>query len=182
MDRSPILDDHLHLDPERGRGMDAVKDFARSGGTHLLVVNKPSWNLDVEPDAGEDFRVVFERTIEIVDHASANLDGEAWPILGVHPGLVSRLVDERGLDPERAADVMRAGLEVAAEYVSDGRALGLKSGRPHYEVSDAVWDASNDVMRRAFELGADLDCAVQLHAEGEDDLTDIAALAADAGL
>src|SRR6056297_3540213 len=106
MDRSPILDDHLHLDPEHGRGMDAVKDFARSGGTHLLVVNKPSWNLGIEPDVGDDFRAVFERTIEIVDRASTHLDGTAWPILGVHPGLVSRLVDDRGMDPETAADVM----------------------------------------------------------------------------
>jgi TatD-related deoxyribonuclease len=117
-----------------------------------------------------------------VDRARTILDGDAWPILGVHPGLVSRLVDDRGFEPEGAADLMKAGLDVAAEYVAEGRALGLKSGRPHYEVSEAVWGASNDVMRRAFELGAELDCAVQLHAEGDDDLTDITKLAADAGL
>jgi TatD-related deoxyribonuclease len=182
MSQLPILDDHLHLDPEHGRGIEAVKDFARSGGTHLLVVNKPSWNFGVEPDGGEDFTPVFERTIDVVERASTQLEGTAWPILGVHPGLVSRLVDDRGMDPDAAAEVMQAGLEVAADYVSAGRALGLKSGRPHYEVSEAVWEASNDVMRRAFELGAELDCAVQLHAEGEDDLTDITELAADVGL
>jgi TatD-related deoxyribonuclease len=181
MNRSPIIDDHLHLDPEHGRGIDAVTDFARSGGTHLLVVNKPSWHLGVEPDAGDDFEPVFEHTIDVVDRASTHLDGTAWPILGVHPGLVSRLVDDRGMDPDGAAELMGAGLETAAEYVSDGRALGLKSGRPHYEVSEAVWDASNDVMRRAFELGAELDCAVQLHAEGDDNLTDITEMATDVG-
>ncbi|MFC6727621.1 TatD family hydrolase [Natronoarchaeum mannanilyticum] len=188
---TPVLDDHMHLDPDHGRGIDAVEDFARLGGTHLLVVNKPSWHLGVEPGdpdavdpeaAGEEFREVFERTIEVVERAGDVLDGRAWPVLGVHPGLISRLVDERGFAPEDARDVMRAGIDVAAEYVADGSALALKSGRPHYEVSDAVWDASNAVMRRAFECGAELGCAVQLHAEASEDMTEVAEWAEDAGL
>jgi len=179
---TPVLDNHMHLDPDYGRGLDAVEDFARLGGTHLLVVNKPSWHLDVEAETGEDFREVFERTIAIVEDASELLDGRAWPVLGVHPGLISRLVDERGFTPEEARNLMQAGLDVAAEIVEDGRALALKSGRPHYDVEDAVWDASNAVMRHAFELGAELDCAVQLHTEGSDDLTEVADWAEDAGL
>ncbi|WP_049947841.1 TatD family hydrolase [Candidatus Halobonum tyrrellensis] len=178
----PVLDDHLHLDPERGRGMDAVDDFARLGGTHLLVVNKPSWHLGVEADDPDDFRAAFETTLDVVADASDRLEGRAWPVLGVHPGLVSRLVDDRGFDPAEARELMAGGLEVAAEYVADGRALALKSGRPHYEVADAVWDASNAVMRRAFELGADHDCAVQLHTEASEDLREVAAWADDAGL
>lgn len=179
---TPVLDNHMHLDPDYGRGLDAVEDFARLGGTHLLVVNKPSWHLDVEPETGEDFREVFERTIAVVEAASDVLDGRAWPVLGVHPGLISRLVDDREFTPEEARDLMQAGLDVAAEFVADGRALALKSGRPHYEVSDSVWDASNAVMRHAFEHGADLDCAVQLHTEGSDDLTEVAEWAEAAGL
>ena len=179
---TPVLDNHLHLDPDNARGVEAAKDFARSGGTHLLVVNKPSWHLGVEPEAGDDFRAVFERTIEVVDRASEVLDGTAWPVLGVHPGLVSRLVDERDFSPEAARDLMQAGIDVAAEYVADGPAVALKSGRPHYDVDDAVWEASNAVMRRAFERGAEVDCAVQLHTEASEDLTEVAEWAADAGL
>ncbi|MFC5367446.1 TatD family hydrolase [Salinirubrum litoreum] len=170
----PVLDDHLHLDPGSGQGMDAVEDFAVVGGTHLLVVNKPSWHLGVEAETGDDFHAVFEETIDIVERATERLRGRAWSVLGVHPGLISRLVDERGFSPAEARDLMQAGLDVAAEYVASGEALALKSGRPHYDVSDAVWDASNAVMCHAFELGADLDCAVQLHTEGADDLTEIA--------
>ena len=179
---TPVLDDHLHLDPRHGRGTAAVEDFARLGGTHLLVVNKPSWTLGVEPDEPEDFRAVFEETLETVAAATAVLPGRAWPVLGVHPGLISRLVDERGFSPTEARDLMRGGLEVASEYVADGEALALKSGRPHYDVSDAVWDASNAVTRRAFELGADVGCAVQLHTEATEDLTDLAAVADAVGL
>jgi TatD-related deoxyribonuclease len=177
----PVLDDHLHLDPEHGRGVAAVEEFARSGGTHLLVVNKPSWHLGPLPEHGDDFRPVFGATVDVVERASGVLDGRAWPVLGVHPGLVSRLVDD-GHEPATATELMRAGLDVAAEYVDRGEALALKSGRPHYDVSDAVWTASNAVMRHAFALGAERDCAVQLHTEASEDLADLAAWAEDAGM
>lgn len=179
---TPVLDDHLHLDPAGGRGIEAVKDFARSGGTHLLVVNKPSWHLGVEAETGEDFRAVFEETLAVVADASEVLDGRAWPVLGVHPGLISRLVDEREFAPEEARDLMRAGLDVAAEYAADGRALALKSGRPHYETSDAVWTASNGVLKHALKRGAEEGCAVQLHTEASDDLTEIAEWAQKRGM
>ena len=179
---TPVLDNHLHLDPDRGRGLDAVEDFARLGGTHLLVVNKPSWHVVGVPESTTEFRATFETTIDVVEAATSILPGRAWPVLGVHPGLVSRLVDDRGLTPEAARDLMCEGLECAAEYVREGRALALKSGRPHYEVTDAVWAASNEVMRHAFALGADLDCAVQLHTEATDDLTEVAEWADERGL
>ncbi|WP_435068765.1 TatD family hydrolase [Haloplanus sp. C73] len=174
---TPVLDDHLHLDPDSGRGLDAVRDFRRLGGTHLLVVNKPSWHLGVEVDGPDDFRTVFDRTLEIVSDAADLLPGTAWPVLGVHPGLVSRLVDEREMAPADARDLMQTGLDVAAEYVRDGAALALKTGRPHYDVTDAVWDASNAVLRHGLALGATADCAVQLHTEASEDLTEIAAWA-----
>jgi len=178
----PVLDDHLHLAPDRGRGVDAVTEFADAGGTHLLVVNLPSWHYDVEVDAPEDFRVGFEATIDVVERASEVLPGRAWPVLGVHPGLISRLVDDRGFEPDAARELMEAGIDVAAEYVAEGPALALKSGRPHYEVPEAVWDASNAVMRHAFERGAALGSAVQLHAEAGEDFTAVAEWAEVAGL
>ena len=179
---TPVLDNHLHLDPERGRGMDAVDDFSRLGGTHLLIVNQPSWKLGVDSTDPEDFRVVFETTIDIVDEATDRLDGRAWAILGAHPGLISRLVEDRGCSPAEARDCMQGVLDIAAEYVDDGRALGLKSGRPHYEVSEAVWAASNEVMKHAFSLASEVDCAVQLHTEASEDLTEIADWAEARGL
>ncbi|WP_435154766.1 TatD family hydrolase [Haladaptatus sp. DFWS20] len=179
---TPVLDNHMHLDPDHGRGIEAVKDFARSGGTHLLVVNKPSWLLGVEAKSGDDFRSVFDTTVDVVAHSNEILPGRAWPVLGVHPGLISKLVDDRGYAPADARDLMQAGLEVASEYVANDSAIALKSGRPHYDVSDEVWDASNAVLRRALELGAETGCAVQLHTEGTDDLTDIAEWAEAAGL
>jgi TatD-related deoxyribonuclease len=177
---TPILDNHLHLDPEHGQGIEAVKDFARAGGTHLLVVNKPSWTLGVAVEEPADFREAFETTLEIVAAANDVLDGRAWPVLGVHPGLITQLT-ERGFSPEEASELMRAGLDVAAEYVPS-KALALKSGRPHYEVSEEVWKESNAVLRHALALGAERDCAVQLHTEASADLTEITDWADERGL
>ncbi|MFZ3059826.1 MAG: TatD family hydrolase, partial [Candidatus Methanoperedens sp.] len=76
------------------------------------------------------------------------------------------------------------GLEIAAEYVKNGLAIGLKSGRPHYEVEPKIWDASNDIMRHSFELAKDTGCAVQVHTESatEEGLAEIAGIAREAGL
>jgi TatD-related deoxyribonuclease len=178
---TPVLDNHLHLD-RSGQGIDAVRDFARSGGTHLLVVNKPSWHLGVEPDAGTDFDAVFEATLSLVEDATGVLPGRAWPVLGVHPGLISRLVDERGFDVAAARDLMKAGLDRAGAYAADGAAVAIKSGRPHYDVEPAVWEASNAVLRHALEVAADANVAVQLHTEQSTDLREIGEWAREAGL
>ena len=179
---TPVLDNHLHLDRQRGQGIEAVKDFARSGGTHMLVINKPSWHLDVEAESGEDFSAVFEETIETVEAASEVLPGTAWPVLGVHPALISRLVDEREFAVEEARELMQAGIELAGEYAADGPAVAIKSGRPHYDVDDAVWEASNAVLRTALEVAAEAGVAVQLHTEQTEDLTEVGEWAEAAGL
>ena len=137
----------------------------------MCIVNKPSWSLGVEAEEGEEFRGVFEETLATIEEASDALEGEAFAVLGVHPALISRLVERTTV--ERAEEIMKAGLEVAAEYVEEGRAIALKSGRPHYDVSEDVWDASNRVMKHAFELGVEADCAVQLHTESGEDFSDI---------
>ena len=177
----PILDNHLHLDPVNGRGVAAAEAFADAGGTHLNVLNKPSWNLVGEVDEEDGFRETFNITVEVTEAAAEVLDGTAWPVLGVHPALISQLVD-RGYDPDEAADLMKTGLDVAAEYVAEGPALAIKSGRPHYDVDDAVWDASNEVMRHAFARGAEVGCAVQLHTEGGEAFEQVAEWAEAEGL
>ena len=178
----PVLDDHMHLDPLVGRGAAAAAEFADHGGTHLLVVNKPSWHLlDDLPEGPDDFRTVFDLTVSVVEDATDALPGRAWPVLGVHPALVTQLV-EAGHDAASARELMETGLDVAAEYVADGPALALKSGRPHYDVADDVWTASNAVMKHGFALAAETGCAIQLHTESGEDFTEVAERAEDRGL
>ena len=177
----PVLDNHLHLDPVNGRGAEAAAEFADAGGTHLNVLNKPSWDLVGEVSDETGFREAFDLTVEVTERADDFLPGRAWPVLGVHPALISQLT-ERGYDPDGAADLMKAGIDVAAEYVASGPTLAIKSGRPHYDVEGAVWEASNDVMRHAFARAAEVGCAVQLHTEGGEEFGTVAEWAEAEGL
>jgi len=158
----PILDDHIHIDPRNGRGVEAVKDFSRAGGTHICLVSKPSWSLGVNPVCGQDFQAVFDETLAVarqIEEAGVRV----FPILGVHPAEITMLTPR--LSREEAVRVMQEGLTCAAGYVREGRAVGLKSGRPHYEVPPGIMDASNRVLGHALVLSSELGCALQIHAE-----------------
>ena len=174
----PITDDHIHIDPVNGRGVEAAKDFRRSGGTHIFLVSKPSWSFGVEPSSGEDYREVFLATLRVADMVRET-GLVVYPVLGVHTAEINRLAARMSL--EEAAGVMMAGLDLAARYVEGGEAVALKSGRPHYEVPPEVLAASNAILYRALELGADYDCAVQLHAESGP-CTDVVDMAGRAGI
>jgi TatD-related deoxyribonuclease len=176
----PITDNHMHIDP-RARGLEAVKEFQKSGGTHIILVTKPSWSLGISVKKPEDYRAVFDETIEIASKIR-EIGVGAFPVLGVHPAEISKLTEYMELS--EAAETMKKGLELAAGYVERGLAVGIKSGRPHYPVSAEVWEASNEIMEHAFSLGKEQDCAVQLHTEsvGEPELKDIAERAKKMGI
>jgi TatD-related deoxyribonuclease len=172
----PITDDHIHFDPVNGRGVEAAKDFLHAGGTHIFLVTKPSWSLGIVPVSGADYAKIFDETLRI-----AGLIRETglvvFPVLGVHPAEISRLAERMPLHD--AVEVMKGGLDCAAGYIRDGRAIALKSGRPHYEVSPEMSAASNEVLSHALELAAGYRCALQIHAESGPcaDVVDMAAAA-----
>jgi TatD-related deoxyribonuclease len=158
----PVTDDHIHIDPVNGRGLEAAKDFFRAGGTHLFLVSKPSWSLDVHPSCGADYARVFDETLRVADMVRET-GPEVFPVLGVHPAEIRRLAERMSLT--EATTLMKAGLDCAAAFVREGKAVALKSGRPHYEVSPELLTASNEVLAYALHLAADCSCALQIHAE-----------------
>jgi TatD-related deoxyribonuclease len=174
----PVTDDHIHIDPVNGRGLEAAKDFLRAGGSHLFLVCKPSSSFGITPGKGADFTRVFEETIVIAEKV-AELGLTVRVILGVHPAEITRLSHSYPLG--RVEEIMKEGISLAAEYVAAGRAVALKSGRPHYEVSSEVLEASNRVLSHAFSLAARNDCAVQVHAESGP-CSDMVFMAESAGL
>ncbi|OPX65191.1 MULTISPECIES: TatD family hydrolase [unclassified Methanoregula] len=172
----PVTDDHIHFNPRGGRGLEAAKDFLRAGGTHLFLVSLPSWTLGVDVSAGTDYGEVFDETLRIAEMIrSTGLT--VFTVLGVHPAEMNRLAERMPVD--EAAGLMMAGLDCAASYVREGKAVALKSGRPHYDVSPEMLDASNDVLSHALRLSAECGCALQIHAESGpcDDVVTMAAAA-----
>ena len=174
----PITDDHIHIDPLNGRGIEAAKDFLRAGGTHLFLVSKPSWSLSIHPSRGSDYAAVFDETLRVA-RMIEEIGIVVYPVLGVHPAEISRLSERMPL-PE-AVEVMKGGIDCAAAYVGEGKAVALKSGRPHYDVSPEVWSASNEVLIHALDCAAGCRCALQVHAESGP-CADVAGMAKNAGV
>ena len=169
----PILDDHFHLNRRTGRGPEVIKEFMRSGGTHIVLVTLPSWSCGVTPVKPADFREVFDSTLADAN-AVCELGCTCYCMAGVHPAEVGRLLERMSLS--EAEELMKGGLDVAAEYVAEGKCIGIKSGRPHYPVSSEVWKMSNRVLSHALTLAGELDCPLQIHAESGpcDDVIDMA--------
>ncbi|MDK2975180.1 MAG: TatD-related deoxyribonuclease [Methanofollis sp.] len=174
----PITDDHIHFNPRAGRGVEAAKDFRRAGGTHLFMVSLPAYSLGVVPTKGADYRTAFDETLRVADLVRG-VGIVVFPVLGVHPVELLKYAETVGLPA--AEEIVCAGLEVAAGYVEEGRAVALKSGRPHFPVAPEIAEASERVLVRALELSAETGCALQVHAESGP-CTDILDLAARAGM
>jgi TatD-related deoxyribonuclease len=159
----PITDDHMHLNLKSGRGIEAIKEFRNAGGTHVLIVSLPATELGLTIAKAEDFKAVYDDTLEAVRRANEHV--RAYAVVGVHPAEYIGLAGSLGV--ERAYAIVKGGLEIAAKYVAEGMAVAIKSGRPHYPVSAELWETSNALMRYAMDLCLDEDCAIQLHTESE---------------
>ncbi len=174
----PILDDHTHINRRGGVGPAVVREFLRSGGTHMIQVSLPSWSHGVTPTTPEDFRGVFDELLSVCEAVRAE-GCVCYAICGVHPAEIGKLCERMSLADAEA--LMCGALDIAAEYVAEGDAIGLKSGRPHYPVTPEVWEASNRVLFHALELAGESGCALQIHAESGP-CDDVPAMARAAGM
>ena len=160
----PFTDNHMHLDPGRGLGLEAVKRFRRSGGRRIFLVCKTTrdWALDGREDA---FQELYSRTIRLAREVEERTGVAAYPVLGVHPGEVVWMC--RSLSPEEAVDTAKKALERSGRHVSEGDAVAIgEVGRPHFEVTEEeVW-ACEEVLKHAFEVAANVGCPLQIHAAG----------------
>ena len=168
--RFPVWDNHFHLDPA-GRGMDAVREFHRAGGTHLMLVHKPyraqsasDWRFNVTVQQHVE---QMEITLALAEKVRAEVpEVRAFVALAPHPAEFTKHL-ESGAAMEEAERVYRGALEAAQRFVREGRAVAMAEvGRPHWRpVAEDVMAKANELMRYSFELARDAGCAVQIHAE-----------------
>jgi TatD-related deoxyribonuclease len=156
-----ILDDHMHLQPE-GRHVDSMKVFEKAGGTHVILSNLPYKGINIK--TGQDFRRQYEITLELAEKCRRETSIKVYTMLGPYPGHMPWLWDELG--EEKTVEAMMDGMEIAAELVREGEAMGIgEIGRPHFPVSNSIWQRSNEVLKHGMKLAKEVGCAVQLHTE-----------------
>lgn len=167
----PILDSHAHLD-FRGRNIEAVKEFEKSGGTHLILAHKPYSNI-----TSTDHHEQFETTLKLARLTREKTNIKVFSILAPHPTEFTHFLESKSL--EESKDIMLKGIDLAGKFIEQGEAIAFgEVGRPHYEVSEEVWRISNEILKYSMNLAKDLGCAVVLHTESKSstfrELADIA--------
>lgn len=161
----PILDQHMHLDPQ-GKRAEAVKAFQRAGGTHLLLVHKPYGQVPPRDEAGH--REAMATTLDLADEAREATDVTVNVIAGPHPAELTQLLSA-GASLEEATEAYRAGLQVARELYEEGQTVGIgEVGRPHYEVEEAIMDRANELFREALAICGEVEAPAVLHTEAGD--------------
>lgn len=177
-----FTDNHMHIDPINGEGIDAVKKFNRVGGRFLFLVCKTtaSWNFKSNLDG---FERLFDATISLSEEINEKTKVTSFPVIGVHPAEFSRMCEKSGI--EKALEVAKAALDAAGRRIEEREAVAIgEAGRPHFEVPQEILDASNELMKYAFEIASDLDCVVQLHTESvcDEEIREFGRLAISTGL
>ncbi len=157
----PILDDHMHLQ-FKGDNVDAVRQFLRLGGTHLIMSHMPYSEMPLKDL--QDFRAQYERSLSMVEKVSDETDAVIWLTVGPYPADLLRLMEHHSLEESKA--IMMEAMELAASWVEERKAIAIgEVGRPHFEVSPEVWAASNEILQYGMELAKEKGCAIVLHTE-----------------
>ena len=166
----PILDNHFHLN-RNGRYLDAAKDFKNQGGTHLVLVHCPDFSSP--PTHIDEHRSTYADTIAMADEVRKHHDLNVRVVLGPDPAAFAhqfiRWMDEDEENgAERACENYRDSIDAALDFLHEGKAHAIgEVGRPHWPVSDEVWDLSNMLLEETMAMAAKENIALQLHVEGE---------------
>lgn len=157
----PVVDHHCHLSPS-GEGVEAVRRFARAGGSHLFLATQ-NYRPEV-PVALDDYLAQFDETEAMARRIRAETGVIAYPVLAPFP--VDLVGQSERLGLRGAVDLQHAALQQAAHRVEEQRAVALgEVGRPHFPVAAELAEAANEVLMYALESARDVGCPVVLHSE-----------------
>ena len=98
-----------------------------------------------QSDPAEVEKAVEKAAGDLAAKAREATDLEINIAVGPYPILLMSLAEEFGL--EKAEEMMVQGMEDAGKAVQEGKAVAIgEIGRPHFECSPEIWDASNRVL------------------------------------
>jgi len=175
----PIYDNHVHMDP-RGRNIEAVKEFEAAGGTGFTLVNLPYSDVVISngPDFLEQYEITMRQGSKVLEATNLKVNIAAGP----YPVLLTGLAERFGL--ERAEEIMKEGMDIAASLVSEGKTQAIgEIGMPHFPVSREIADASERILGYGMSKARECSCPVIVHCGSEDGMMErLARIADEAGI
>ncbi|ADY01777.1 TatD-related deoxyribonuclease [Vulcanisaeta moutnovskia 768-28] len=161
----PLCDNHAHTNPVIGMGpRELARRFRREGGKFIVIVALLTWSLGLTPGDLDSVRRMYDITVEST--RIINEEGvKSVAIVGLHPAEGYELL-RRGWSREDVRKFMEKGIDLAAEYVREGKAVGIgEIGRPHWEAPNDVVNFFNELIEYAFRVAKDVNAVLHLHLE-----------------
>jgi TatD-related deoxyribonuclease len=158
----PIVDQHMHLD-KGNRFLSAAEEFSRSGGTGIFLVHKPAFSESL-PRNIADYREAYQETVDMASLVREKIGLDVQVVLGPHPVTWEIQANTLGVDESTELHLSAVGL--ALDMIEEGDAICLgEVGRPHYEVSEDMWERANDMLIEIMRMASSSNSPVQLHVE-----------------
>jgi len=155
-----IFDDHLHLRRD-GRFIDAIKDFKQAGGTHCVLCQYPMTSLVIQE---RSYLPAYHETLKMVEDIHAQVDISLFVTVGPYPVDLIQLSEVFGRTT--AIDIMKKGMDQAAELCQENKCIAIgEIGRPHFPVSQQIFDDSNEILQYGMTKAVDVGAPVVLHTE-----------------
>ena len=155
-----IFDNHLHLRRD-GCYLNAVKDFRNAGGTHLVLCQYPMVKTVIQE---KSYEMVYKETLDMANEIRTAMDVTVFVTVGPYPVDYLRLKDAFGR--EQAIEIMKKGMDQAAELCAEGFAIAIgEIGRPHFPVNQTEMDDSNEILFYGMGKAKDVGTTVVLHTE-----------------
>ena len=137
-----IFDNHLHLRRD-GKYLEAVKEFKRSGGTHLVLCQYPMPAMVIKENS---YRGCYEETLRMAEEIRTTIR-DICVFITVGPYPVDYLKLKEHFGREKAIVLMKKGMDEAAELCENNQVIAIgEIGRPHFPVDDQVIQYSNEII------------------------------------
>lgn len=155
-----LFDNHMHLRRD-GMYIDAVRDFKKAGGTHLILCQYPMPSIVIKE---KSYKSCYKQTLQMVDEIQSEIDVKVFATVGPYPVDFIKLKEHFGR--ETAIRLMKKGIDEAAALCEEKKCIGIgEIGRPHFQVDKQIIDDSNEILEYGMQKAQDVGVPVVIHTE-----------------
>lgn len=155
-----IFDNHLHLRRD-GRYLDAIYEFEKAGGTHLVLCQYPMVRNVIKTKSYKD---TYNETLKMAEEIHQKSNITVFVTVGPYPVDFLRLKDVFGRI--QAIQIMKKGMDEAANLCAEQKCIAIgEIGRPHFPVDQQDINDSNEILLYGMQKAKEVGTAVVLHTE-----------------
>ncbi len=138
-----------------------LEEFKKAGGTHFVLCQYPMPHIVLKE---KSYKSCYNQTFEMADEIRRKIDIGVFVTVGPYPVDYLTLIEK--FDRYQVIEIMKKGMDEAAELCKDGRCIAIgEIGRPHFPVDQTVMVDSNEILLYGMQKAKDVKVPVVLHTE-----------------